>query len=118
MGHHSARHLEAAGQAVHETSCLPGECEAAGGWGPKVHTVVAVTPSAVPQHSQASLGGSERSPTARRSGAFSFLSFLPGEAKGSDGLGEGLTRFSFWLYSFPGLVVQACLSEVKGCLSE
>lgn len=32
--------------------------------------------------------------------------------------GRGWIRFSFWLYSFPGLVVQACLSEVKGCLSE
>ena len=26
MGHHSARHLETARQAVHETSCLSGEC--------------------------------------------------------------------------------------------
>ena len=32
--------------------------------------------------------------------------------------GRGWHWFSFWLYSFPGLVVKACLSEVKGCLSE
>ena len=51
--------------------------------------------SADPQHSEASSGGSERSPTARRSGAFSFISFLPGKDKGSDGQGEGLALVFF-----------------------
>lgn len=63
MGHHCACHLEAACQAVHETSCLPGElagegeAEGSSGQGPRMPTMVTVTRSAVPQHSQASLGG-------------------------------------------------------------
>lgn len=66
------------------------------GRGPKMHTVVAVTPLSCPP---AFTGLLRRSPTARRSGAFSFLSFLPGEDKGSDGKGEGLALV-FFLASF------------------
>lgn len=71
--------------------------------------------SAVPQHSQASSGGHPQ-PGGQEPSHSSASSLV--RIRGLMEKGRGWPRFSFWLHSFPGLVVKACLSEVKGCLSE
>ena len=96
MGHHSTCHLEAARQAVHATSGLPGQCGAGGGQGPTMCTAVVVTPLRCPQALTSLLGGSEVSPTGRATRSLPMPRLPPG---GSQRQREGL-GLAFFLALF------------------